>query len=219
MLHPMAITRDEYTTLGAHGRAETKVQASRFIARAMPVHDRAAIEEALAAMRKEFHDATHHCYAYRLGTEGRDFRAHDGGEPAGSAGRPMLAAIDREGLSDVLVVVTRYFGGTKLGVGGLMKAYGAAAGAAIASAPRVKMYALEELEISFPHEMVGPVMHVCSSTGANISSTDYDGEVHLHLEIRTSRADELRAALLERTRGEVTFHDAEPTTPHPPVRR
>lgn len=209
MLNPMAVTRDEYTTLGAHGRAETKVHASRFIARAMPVHDRAAIDAALETVRKEYHDATHHCYAYRLGADGGDFRAHDDGEPSGSAGRPILAAIDREGLSDVLVVVTRYFGGTKLGVGGLMKAYGAAAGAAMASAPRMKLFALEKIEISFPHEMVGPVMHVCASTGANIASTDYNGEVHLHLEIRTSRADELRAALLDRTRGGVTFLDAE----------
>jgi uncharacterized YigZ family protein len=205
MLFPMTVTRDDYTTLGAHGRAETKVQASRFIGRAMPVHDRAAIESALAALRKEYHDATHHCYAYRLGAAGDDFRAHDDGEPAGSAGRPILAAIDHEGLSDVLIVVTRYFGGTKLGVGGLMKAYGAAAGAALASVPRLKMFALEQIEVSFPHEMVGPVMHVCSATGANIASTDYNGEVHLHLEIRTSRADALRAALLDRTRGAVSF--------------
>ena len=208
MLHSMNASRDEYTTLGAAGRAETKVRASRFIARAVPVHNRAAVDELLAAVREEYHDATHHCYAFRLGADGGDFRANDGGEPAGSAGRPILAAIDREGLTGILVVVTRYFGGTKLGVGGLMKAYGGAAASAIAAAPKVTLFALEAMEISFPHEMVGPVMHVCATTGAEIGETHYDGEVHLRLEIRASRADELRAALLDRTRGVVTFIDS-----------
>ena len=130
---------------------------------------------------------------------------HDGGEPAGSAGRPILAAIDREELSDTLVVVTRYFGGTKLGVGGLMKAYGAVAAKALAATPRVKLFALEEMSIAFPHDLVGTVMHVCAATGANIAGTTYDVEVHLQLEVRKSRADELRAALLDRTRGVVVF--------------
>ena len=130
---------------------------------------------------------------------------HDGGEPAGSAGKPILAAIDREELSDVLVVVTRYFGGTKLGVGGLMKAYGAAAAKALATVPQVKLFALEEMTLTFPHECVGAVMHVCTTTGANIAGTHYDGEVHLRVEIRKSRGDALRAALLDATRGVVTF--------------
>ncbi len=194
---------DHYTTIEAPCRAEIKVRGSRFIASARPVASREEVERALAEIRREFHDATHHCYAYRLGPGGADFRAADGGEPSGSAGKPILAAIDRSGFTNVLLVVTRYFGGTKLGVGGLARAYGDAAAGVLASAAPRLCYATVILHASFPHAMVSPVMHAVGRVGAKIEGTEYDEEVHLELSIRASRANELETALAEGTRGAV----------------
>ncbi len=197
------LMRDHYLTIEAPCRAETRVRGSRFIASARPVSSRGEVEEALAVLRREFHDATHHCYAYRLGPDGADFRAADGGEPSGSAGKPILAAIDRGGFTDVLLVVTRYFGGTKLGVGGLARAYGDAADGVLASASPKQCYAMVTLRASFPHALVGPVMHSAGKAGAKIEGTEYDGEVHIVLSVRASRAGELEAALVEGTRGTI----------------
>ena len=192
---------DQYTTIAAPARAELKVLGSRFIASAHPLSTREEVEQVLAAVRKELFDATHHCFAYRLGADGADFRTVDGGEPSGSAGKPILAAIDRGGFTDILVVVTRYFGGTKLGVGGLARAYGEAAAGALDSATPKVCYATVRLRASFPHDMVGAVMHAVGRLGAKIEGTEYDGEVHLLVSVRASRADDLEMSLLEGTRG------------------
>ncbi len=197
------VMRDSYTSIEAPKRHEIKVRGSRFIASVCPVSSLEEAERALSELRREFFDATHHCYAYRLGPERSKFRAVDAGEPSGTAGKPILAAIDRRGFTDVIVVVTRYFGGTKLGTGGLARAYGEAAGEVLAAAtPRV-CYAMITLRASFPHAMVGPVMHTVGKAGARVEATEYDDEVHLALSIRASRAEELEAALVEGTRGAV----------------
>ena len=112
---------DEFTTIGLPAGAELKVGGSRFIAEAFPCADRAAAASLVEKAAKTFFDATHHCYAWRFGPGRDQFRSHDDGEPSGSAGKPILAAIDGAGLTDILVVVTRYFGGKKLGAGGLVQ--------------------------------------------------------------------------------------------------
>ena len=114
---------DAYRSLAAPSEGLFKDNGSRFIALAYPVETEEEVKSIVAGLRKEYHDARHHCYAYRLGYQGDVFRASDDGEPAGSAGRPILGQIDSAGLSDVLVVVVRYFGGIKLGIPGLIRAY------------------------------------------------------------------------------------------------
>jgi uncharacterized YigZ family protein len=193
--------RDQYTTIAAPARAEIKVLGSRFIASAHPLGKREEVKEVLDSVRREFFDATHHCFAYRLGPEGTDFRAVDGGEPSGTAGKPILAAIDRGGFTDILLVVTRYFGGTKLGTGGLARAYGDAASGVLSSATARICYVMITLRASCSHAMMGPVMHAIGKVGAKIEGTEYDEEVHLALRVRASRVDELEAALVEATRG------------------
>lgn len=194
---------DRYTTIEGPKRGEIKVRGSRFVASVHPVTSREEAERVLRGMHREFFDATHQCYAYRLGHDGADFRAVDGGEPSGTAGKPILAAIDRRGFTNILLVVIRYFGGTKLGVGGLARAYGEAASHVLASStPRI-CYAMITLRASFPHSMVSPVMHSVGKVGATIEGTEYDEEVHIALRVRASRAHELEAALLEGTRGAV----------------
>ena len=192
---------DEYITLRDTARTELKVQGSRFIALARPVLGKDDALQAVNTARSEFYDASHHCFAYRLGTDDSQFRYNDDGEPSGSAGKPILAAIDRGGLTNVIVVVTRYFGGTKLGVGGLVRAYGGAAELALDAAGRMRKYATGRLEIAFPHALISNVMHVIAKTGAGIADTFYDEEVHMVLEIRRSKLEDLRVLLTDNTSG------------------
>jgi uncharacterized YigZ family protein len=198
--------QDEFTTLSQIVRTESKVLGSRFIATAAPAQNKHVVDGLLGSVRKELHDATHHCYAYRFGLSGDQFRANDGGEPPGSAGKPILAAIEHAGLTDVVVIVTRYFGGTKLGIGGLTRAYGGAAAGALDRAERVTHYAVDLMRVSFPHAQVSNVMHVLEKYGARITGTNYDEEVHLTLEIRRLRSAELREALVNRTGGNLDLH-------------
>ena len=194
---------DEYKTIKKEARAELKVQGSKFIASAAPSITKSEAEEFIGRQRKQYHDATHNCFAYRCGTDGHVFRFNDDGEPSGTAGKPILAAIDKFGLTDTVVVVTRYFGGTKLGVGGLIRAYGDAAELALSSAEIQTKYILESIRISFPHSHISNIMHVTSQCGAKIVDTLYDEEVHLELEIRKSKAEDLRSLLINNTSGNV----------------
>jgi len=196
---------DEYKTIQADARAEMKVQGSRFIATVYPTTTNEEAELFIARMKREFFDATHNCFAYRIGTGGDQFRASDDGEPGGTAGRPILTAIDRLGLTDLTIVVTRYFGGTKLGVGGLSRAYGAAAGRVLSKATTIVKHRLGAVKTSFPHSQISNVMHVVSRVGARIVDTTYDEEVHIHLECRLSKQDELRALLVDHTSGNIRF--------------
>lgn len=129
----MAVT--SYITLAAPAEAEFKDKGSRFIAYAYPIQTTEDVKTLLEPIRDQHHKARHWCYAWRLGVDGNQFRANDDGEPAGSAGRPILGQIDSAGLTDVLVIVVRYFGGTLLGVPGLIHAYKTATAQALAQAP------------------------------------------------------------------------------------
>jgi uncharacterized YigZ family protein len=195
---------DEYVTLGGAADAELRVKGSRFLAVALPVHRKDAAEAAVKDVARRHHDATHTCYAFRL-ADGDCWRAHDGGEPAGTAGRPILAAIDRAGVTDALVVVARWFGGVKLGAGGLARAYSDAAALALVHAPHESRFRVEVVEAVFPHARTGDVMHAVSRSGARIRETTYDDEVHLTLEVRQSKLELLSAELVERTAGNIRF--------------
>jgi uncharacterized YigZ family protein len=194
---------DEFRTIAQRIRSEDRVRGSRFIATASPVRSRKEVEEIVQAIQRELYDATHHCFAYRLTPGGGEFRVQDDGEPSGSAGKPILRAIDALGLTDTLVVISRYFGGTKLGVGGLARAYGGSAERVLSLAEVRRCYVEETIAISFPHERTGDVMHVITTEGATIVDTQYDDEVHLRLSIRSSRAEQLRGLLLTHTRGNI----------------
>jgi uncharacterized YigZ family protein len=195
--------RDEYVTIASNSEAELKVQGSRFLACASPVHTRAEAHEFLDGLKKRYFDATHHCYAYRIGKRGEDFRAHDDGEPGGTAGKPILAAIDARGLTDTMLVVVRYFGGTKLGTGGLAHAYSDAASSALEKAGRSTMFITETIAVTVPHNQTGALMNAVSQHGVKIIDSAYDEEVHLTLEIRTSAADLFCAQIVNATRGNV----------------
>lgn len=149
---------DTYKSIAEPSRGLFRDNGSRFLAFAWPVESEEEVKQIVASLKKEYHDARHHCYAYRLGKDGQTWRANDDGEPSGSAGRPILGQIDSAGLSDVLVVVVRYFGGIKLGIPGLIRAYKTSTAEALASAPAREKVAGDWRRLSFPYSSLPSVM-------------------------------------------------------------
>jgi uncharacterized YigZ family protein len=190
---------DTFLTIGHPARTELRVLGSRFIARALPVAGREEALEALERIRTEMHDATHHCFAYRVGSSGSQERFSDAGEPSGTAGRPIMAALQRTGLTNILVVVTRYFGGTKLGTGRLARAYGEAASSVLGLCELEERILHVRLAVSLPHQLIGELMHLVAQYGGRITGTAFSDEAEYAVEVRSSRAEEFSAALTERT--------------------
>jgi uncharacterized YigZ family protein len=156
---PPATPQRHLDSIAEQVRVEQVVTRSRFIATLAPVADEAAADRAIAAVRNEFHDARHHGTAMVLGPDGQRQRSNDDGEPAGTAGAPMLAVLRGAELTDVLAVVTRYFGGTLLGAGGLVRAYGGAVTAAVANAQRVARVPVARFEVGTELEDAGRLEH------------------------------------------------------------
>ncbi len=180
------------------------VNGSRFIADVSPV---VSAEDALAqvdAIRKLWPDASHHCWAYRLRHE-LQTRSSDDGEPGGSAGRPILAQIDGHDLFDVVVIITRYFGGTKLGVGGLIRAYGGTAGKALDQAKIKDVQETEALDITFAYELTKAVEAVLRAHQITPTKTDFDARVRMRLDVPCEDMSTLRDALVQQTSGRVDF--------------
>lgn len=159
------MSAETFVTLAGNGEADTRIRASTFHALAVPVQTDEEARAVVAARSREMFDAAHHCSAWRL-RDGTG-RANDAGEPSGSAGAPILAAIDGAGVTDCCVVVTRYFGGTKLGVGGLVRAYGEAAALALEDAPRRTGVRAVRLRVRYPYEHTAAVMRTLDRAGAD----------------------------------------------------
>ncbi|MCS4193012.1 putative YigZ family protein [Salinibacter ruber] len=186
---------DTYHTLDGSGRAEHTVDGSRFLAEAAAVASRAAAEETIAAVRAREHKATHHCSAYRLGVTGDTFRYDDDGEPSGTAGRPILRQIDARDLTNTLVVVTRYFGGTELGTGGLARAYGDAAAAALERADKVERVVRTPLRIRYDYDDTAPAERVLRQFDADVRASEYTDVTTLTVGVRQSEVDAFVDAL------------------------
>lgn len=189
---------DVYYTITARQRAELKVKGSRFTATAFPVKTKAEALERLDDVRKEFYDATHNCYAYRLDYKGLDFRAADDGEPSGSAGKPILFMLQKYDVSDVLLVVTRYFGGTKLGVGGLSRAYSEAAAAALELCGRAPIYRTTTLRVLCIYEDITSVKAIIERYGVGYDA-DYRDVAEFTVAVPHSAVDECIAAITATT--------------------
>ena len=194
-----------FLTLASAAEAETRVRGSRFLALAAPVRDEEGARALVESRQRERFDATHHCSAWRLHEGG--WRANDAGEPSGSAGAPILAAIDGAGVRDCAVVVTRYYGGTKLGVGGLVRAYGEAAALALRGAPRLRAVPAELCRIRYAYEHTAAVMRTLERAGAarvehGFSAGGTDGVVRFALP--GGAGPLLDEALREQTSGAVT---------------
>ena len=196
--------RDTYRTLAGRGEAEIKIKGSRFLAEALPVVDEAAAEAALGQIKKREHAATHHCSAYRLNPGGQTFRYQDDGEPNGTAGLPIFRQIEGCGLTDTLVVVTRYYGGTKLGTGGLIRAYGEAASLALGAAPIREVVLRTQLRLRFGYADTSPAMHTIGQFDAEIVATEYSEDTEIVVGVRRSEAAAFEAAFVEALSGRGT---------------
>lgn len=163
---------DYYNTIDKMSVAEFKDRGSRFIAITFPIIDVNDAREKLAGIKKEHAKATHHCFAYRLGLDGNNFRVSDDGEPAGSAGRPILGQIDSKKLTNLLVVVVRYFGGTLLGVPGLINAYKTAAALALQVTPTIRKAVEINFTLQFDYTIVNDVMVAVKQCDCTVLSQD-----------------------------------------------
>lgn len=183
--------QDSYRTLAAASEATVRERGSRFLAFAWPVASEQEIRERLDALRKTYYDATHHCYAWRLGPEGGTQRSNDDGEPPGTAGKPILGQLLSHGITDVLVAVVRYFGGTKLGVPGLIAAYREAAAAAIEAGETVEKTVDTMIDVHFSFVAMNAVMRIVKEEQPRIVEQRFDNLCTMRLAVRKSRAETL----------------------------
>ncbi len=182
------------------------VKGSRFIATAAPASDESQAKALLDELRSEWPDASHHCWAWRLAAPAID-RAGDDGEPSGSAGRPILAALTGRELVDTAVIVTRWFGGTKLGVGGLVRAYGGTAAQALDTGVYDEWVARSIIEFTHTHGETGPVERAFAGLDSTELDVDWGAEVTRRIQLPTSEVESLWAALADATNGRIAPPD------------
>ncbi len=182
---------DAYLTIEGQAEAIYEERSSKFLTYAYHVRTEEQIHEHLDALRKQYYDATHHCYAWRLGPHGEQFRANDDGEPSGTAGKPILGQLLSHELTDCLVVVVRYFGGTKLGVSGLIQAYKESTQAVIEECKIVEKTVDVHIKVDFSYMIMNNIMRIIKEESPRIESQEFDNLCSMTLLMRQSRADGL----------------------------
>ena len=191
------LDQDAYLTVSRKSSGQYKDRGSKFLYFLFPVENEEDIKSELASLRKIYFDATHHCYAWVLGPKGNQFRANDDGEPNHSAGDPILGQIRSHQLTQVLIVVVRYFGGTKLGVGGLIQAYKASASLAIEENEIIEKKVMEELLIQFGYPQMNEVMKIVKSENLEIKSQELGLDCLITLVMRKGILDQVTQKLEE----------------------
>lgn len=184
------VLKDSFISIKSKAEGLYKEKGSKFIAFAFPVKDENEVKKHLEDIHSEYYDARHHCYAYRLGFNGEKFRANDDGEPSNSAGVQILGHIDSRNLSDVLVIVIRYFGGIKLGIPGLIRAYRTATSDALDHAETVERIATQKFKIHFKYPEMNDVMRVLKSMDLPQKDLDFKLECDITTEVRLSLIDD-----------------------------
>lgn len=188
-----------YKTIAEKAEGLYKDKGSRFLAFGFPVSDESEIKSILTSLRKKYHDARHHCYAYRIGTDPFHYRVNDDGEPSGTAGKPIYGQIISHELTNILIVVVRYFGGTLLGTSGLVTAYRNAAASMLEAATLIEKSVLTTCCLTFPYSSLNGVMKIIKEEGIEPIHPVYDAECSLTLAVPLSVLERFRAkmALLE----------------------
>ncbi|QQS50609.1 MAG: YigZ family protein [Bacteroidota bacterium] len=194
---------DAYNTITAPSQGLFKDKGSRFLAFAYPVAQEDEVKEHIVHLKKEYNDARHHCYAYRLGIIDEKYRVSDDGEPSGTAGKPIYGQFISRNLSDLMVVVVRYFGGTLLGTGGLINAYKMATSECLDAAEIVPRFVKRTFRVEFPYELSGPVLKLVKEEGIEIIRQDFSQICQLTLNVRlldynrvVSRFEQLYGAVM-----------------------
>ena len=188
-------SKDTYRTISSPAEGTYTEKRSKFIAIALPVRTHDEIKSYLEQYQKRYYDARHLCYAYMLGYERTDFRANDNGEPSGTAGKPILGQINSNELTDILIIVVRYFGGIKLGTSGLIVAYRAAAAEAIANATILEKTVNEDVTVAFEYPFMNDIMRIVKEEEPEILEQSYDMDCLINLRIRKSKVELLRSRL------------------------
>ena len=186
---------DSYRTITALSEGTYSEKRSKFLAFAIPVRSAEEVKQIVAEYQKKYYDARHVCYAYMLGAERAEFRANDDGEPSGTAGKPILGQINSNELTDILIIVVRYFGGVKLGTSGLIVAYRLAAAEAIAAAEIIEKTVDEEITFYFEYPFMNDVMRIVKEEAPDIVSQGYDNDCSMTLRIRKASMPKLKARL------------------------
>ena len=186
---------DSYRTIKSLSEGTYSEKRSKFLAFAMPVSSVDEVKQLVAEYQKKYYDARHVCYAYMLGAERLEFRANDNGEPSGTAGKPILGQINSNELTNILIIVVRYFGGIKLGTSGLIVAYKAAAAEAIAAAEIIEKTVDEDITVFFEYPFMNDVMRVVKDLEPQIVSQGYDTDCSMTLRIRKDSMPQLKARL------------------------
>ncbi|MFM7158224.1 MAG: IMPACT family protein [Bacteroidota bacterium] len=193
-------SKDFYLTIQQRERASIKVRGSEFIATAIPVSSKEQAHKELETLRSEFWDATHNCFAYRIGKSGLEFRTSDDGEPSGSAGKPILFMLNKYNVSDIVLVVTRYYGGTNLGIGGLARAYSDAAGAVLEMCVNVPVYSSKDIRVMCIYEDVAIIRRIIDSYAIN-SDSEYRDAVEFIARIPESQCEAFMEEIISATAG------------------
>ena len=196
--------QDFYYTIEKEASAEFKDRGSKFIGFAFPISSVDGFKEKLNDVKKLHPKATHHCFAYRLGLDGNTFRVSDDGEPSGSAGRPILGQIDSKGLVNVLVVVVRYFGGTLLGVPGLINAYKSAAALTLQTTPLVQRQVEQELVVQFDYTQLNEIMRVMKQYNGRVVRQEMQLFCSMTIAVPRNRWTEINYILKELRNVEVS---------------
>ena len=191
------IEQDFYITIEKPSNAEFKDRGSRFIAFAFPIETADDLKKELQALKKEHPKAVHHCFAYRIGTDGNNFRSSDDGEPSGTAGKPILGQIDSKAITNVAVIVVRYWGGTMLGVPGLINAYKTAAALALQVTPAVEKQIEVNYSIEFDYTLMNEVMMVMKQFNCRVLSNEMQLFCIIKAAVPKNRLDEVLYRLKE----------------------
>lgn len=191
---------DIYYTIERVERSEIKIKGSRFIASAAPAPTKDLALTFLESIRSEFFDATHNCYAYLIGADGLEFRAADDGEPSGSAGKPIMFSIKKYGFTDIIVVVTRYFGGTKLGVGGLARAYGDSSAQTLELCVKKAIHKTTPVKIFCNYEDVTVIKKLIDTNAVSFEEY-YADSVEFIANIHKSKAESFAQNIISATKG------------------
>ena len=198
-------SNEAYFSIKSEVSAEVVVKASKFIANAFPAGSKDEGEKYIDAISARFKDATHNCFAYKIGIGDQAvFRFSDDGEPSGTAGRPILQAIETKDLTNIALVVTRYFGGTKLGTGGLIRAYNSVALAALNNARIISKYPQVILRVRFPYDYTNAAQHLIKKFGGSILESQFEEQAVYRVQLKASDAIDFNNQLQNASSGKIT---------------
>ena len=196
---------DSYKTIKTLSQGVFKDKGSKFISFAYPVSEQEAVKPIIDDIKKKYHDARHHCYAYMIGYERKNWRINDDGEPSGTAGKPILGQINSAGLTNILIVVVRYFGGTLLGTSGLINAYKRAAADAINAAETTELFVKDYYQIKFSYESLSKVMKILKEKNTGIANQSFDISCCIKIDFRVLNKSKILEKLSRINDMEITF--------------